>query len=177
MKSTSIKYGTIAQMLHWLSAVLIIGMIPMGLVMARMAEGPAQTGLYRLHVGLGLVVLVLTAARIIWRVIDPSPAVPSQITGLRRFVFKGIHVLQYVVLVLMLASGVAILVASGLGLAPATVVPAAISADLPPVGGHAALAKVFLVLLLAHLGGMIEYQLFHGDTLGRITPFSLRADR
>ena len=168
MKSTAINYGRIAQILHWFSALLILAMIPMGLAMTRMTEGSTQTSLYRAHVGVGLIVLLLTAARIIWRFIDPSPEMPAQITGIRKLAFKGIHILQYVMLVLMLGSGVAILVSSGLGLSPANILPEAISADLAPVGGHALLSKVFIVLLLAHLGGMIEYQLFHGNTLGRM---------
>lgn len=168
MKSTTLNYGRIAQIFHWLSALLILALIPMGLTMTRMAEGSTQTSLYRAHVGVGLIVLLLTTARIVWRFVEPSPEIPSQITGMRKLAFKGIHILQYIVLVLMLASGVAILLSSGLGLSPANVLPEAISPDLPPVGGHALLSKVFIVLLLAHLGGMIEYQLFHGDVLGRM---------
>ncbi len=168
MKSTISNYGRIAQVFHWLSALLILAMIPMGMAMTRMSEGAAQTNLYRAHVGVGLIVLLLTAARIIWRFIEPSPEMPSQVTGLRRVAFKWIHILQYIVLVLTLASGVAILLSSGLSLSPANVLPEAISADLPPVGGHALLSKVFIVLLLAHLGGMIEYQLFNGDVLSRM---------
>jgi cytochrome b561 len=149
-------------------------MIPMVVAMTRMAEGPTQTNLYRLHVAVGLLVLLLTAARIIWRMIEPSPDMPAQITGVRRLAFRGIHTLQYIVLVLTLVSGVAILLASGLGLAPATVLPEAISASLPPVRAHAVLSWLFVLLLVAHLGGMIEYQLFHGDTLGRMEPFVSR---
>jgi hypothetical protein len=32
-------------------------------------------------------------------------------------------------------------------------------------------STLFVLLLLAHVGGMIEYQVFHGDTLERMNPF------
>jgi cytochrome b561 len=144
---------------------------PDGFAMTRMAEGPTQTNLYRMHVALGLLVLLLTAIRIIWRVIDPSPDKPAQIKGMRRLAFSGMHILQYLVLVLTLISGMGILLASGLGLAPANVLPEAISARLLPAQAHTALSTLFVLLLLAHVGGIIEYQVFHGNTLRRMNPF------
>jgi len=102
MKSTTTRYGKGAQLLHWLSAFFILLLIPMGFAMARMAEGATQTNLYQMHVALGLLVLLLTAIRIIWRVMGQSPARPAQIKGMRRLAFSGIHILQYLVLILTL---------------------------------------------------------------------------
>jgi cytochrome b561 len=73
MKSTLSTYGRIAQAFHWLSTFFILAMLPLGLAMTRLAEGPVKTFLYQAHVGLGLLVLVLTAARILWRFIEPTP--------------------------------------------------------------------------------------------------------
>jgi cytochrome b561 len=174
MKSTAMSYGKVAQLLHWVSTFFILLMIPMGLAMTRMATGSTQINLYRMHVAIGLLVLLLTVVRIIWRIIEPSPAIPAHIKGVRRLAFSGIHIFQYLVLVLILISGMGILLVSGLGLSPASVLPEAINACLPPVRAHTALSIVFVLLLLAHVGGMIEYQVSHGDTLGRMNLFAIR---
>ena len=164
MMSTSTNYGRIAQIFHWLSALLILLMMPIGLAMTRIDVEPIHTNLYQAHIVLGIIVLLLTAARIVWRFVEPTPNVPSDITGLRRLAFHGIHILQYVVLALVLASGVAIMIASN-------VAPEAMSRDFPPIAGHAMLSRVFFVLLLAHLGAVIQYQIFHGKTLERMLVF------
>jgi cytochrome b561 len=82
--------------------------------------------------------------------------------------FRAIHLLQYGVLVLLLVSGSAILLGSGLGISPAAVLPDAIVRDLPPVAGHSLLAKIFMALLVMHLIGVFSYQRSSGNVLGRM---------
>jgi cytochrome b561 len=158
MKSTLSTYGRIAQAFHWLSAFFILAMLPLGLAMTRLAEGPSKTFLYQAHVGLGLLVLVLTTARIFWRFIEPTPEAPAGLSPLHKFGFKAIHFLLYFVLAVLLFSGVGVLLLSGLGLSPASVLPEAIASDLPPVFIHRIAARIYILLLLAHLGGVLLHQ-------------------
>ena len=128
---------------------------------------PAQDQLYRLHVGLGLVVLLLTAFRLVWLLRHPSPDSPPNLSPLRERAFKWNHVLLYVLLVVLLASGVAMLLLSDLGLSPGAVTAEAIQ-DVPPRTAHDIASKVFLALLLMHVAGVVNYQLKKGDTFWRM---------
>ena len=64
-------------------------------------------------------------------------------------------------------SGAAMLIGSGLGLSPRGVLPEAISDALPRTA-HSLMSKVFLLMLFAHVGGVIRYQLTKGNTLARM---------
>jgi cytochrome b561 len=168
MKSTLSTYGRMAQAFHWLSAFFILAMLPLGLTMTRLAEGSSKTFLYQAHVGLGLLVLVLTAARIFWRLIEPTPETPASLSPLHKFGFKAIHFLLYFGLVVLLFSGVGILSLSGLSLSPANVLPEAITPDLPPVSVHRIAAQIYILLLLAHLGGVLLHQFTASKVMERM---------
>ena len=160
-------YGRTTQALHWVGGLLIIVMAVLGVVMTRLPEGVAQVRLYRIHVGLGLIVLIVTTARLLWRFRDPWPDAPSGLSPVRARAFKWNHILLYAVIVVMLASGAGMLLLSGLSLSPTAVSPTAIQ-DVPPKYVHDFASKVFAVLFLMHLGGVLQYQFTKGDTLSRM---------
>ncbi len=64
MNETVAAYGRVTQISHWLSALLILAMIPIGLIMTRIEAGSGQDSLYRTHVAPGLVILALTGIRL-----------------------------------------------------------------------------------------------------------------
>ena len=160
-------YTGVAQAVHWVSALLILIMLPQGLIMKHILDaGPAQDALYRAHVGVGLAVLALTAFPA--RLAHPAPpAPPPGLSALDERAFVRTHLLLYAVLVLVIANGVGMLVASGLAPWPAGLVPADIE-DVPPRLGHAALSRVFIALLAVHLAGVLLHQLRGGDALARM---------
>ncbi|HVK91681.1 MAG TPA: cytochrome b/b6 domain-containing protein [Mycoplana sp.] len=73
------EYGIWAIGLHWLIALLILGLIGLGFVMRRTAIDPAlQFSLYQWHKSIGLVVLGLAVLRgLIWFVARHPAPVPS----------------------------------------------------------------------------------------------------
>ncbi len=160
-------YNRISQVTHWASALLILGMLGMGLAMTRIGEGEAQESLYNTHVGVGLATLALTAVRLVALVLHRWPSPPPGLSPANERAFIGTHVLLYTLLVALLASGIGTLALSGLSLAPGSIVPADIE-NVPPRMAHDVLSKVFIVLLLVHVAGVVRYQLGKGDTLGRM---------
>lgn len=167
MTEAMASYGRGTQAFHWLSALLLMGMVPAGLIMTRIAEGPLKQSLYRVHVLLGLSVLVITVIRLIWRFVEPWPPAPPGLSPVRTKVFTWNHILLYVVLVALLLSGIGMLLLSSVSLWPMTLDPEAIQ-DVPPRAVHGILSKVFVLLFLMHLGGVLQYQLRKGDTLSRM---------
>jgi cytochrome b561 len=166
MKSTSTTYGRVAVALHWLSVALIVPMVPLGLNMVGMADGPAKTTLYQTHAALGLLVGLTTVVRAAWRLREPTPATPTGIAGAHAWLYRGVHLLFYVVLVGLALSGMSILAFSGLN--AFTVTPEAINRDVLPVTGHFLLSRAYMGLFAAHLIGVLRYQFAEGNVFARI---------
>jgi cytochrome b561 len=166
LRNSEHRYGRAAQAFHWLSALLILVMWPLGIVMTRIADDAAAR-LYPVHVGLGIVVLILTILRLIWLFVDKRPATPDDIPEWRRRAFVWNHRLLYIGLLILTISGISMLLTSGLGLSPAAVTPEAI-VDSRPQQSHALLSKLFIALLIMHLGGVLSYQFTKGNTLARM---------
>lgn len=167
MSDSAQPYSRITQITHWASALLILGMLGVGLAMTRIGEGEAQEALYNAHVGMGLGALVLTAVRLVALAVHRWPSPPPGLSPLNERAFTGTHVLLYVLLVGLLASGIGMLALSGMALVPGSVVPVDID-NVPPRMAHNVLSKVFIALLLVHVAGVVRYQLGKGDTLERM---------
>lgn len=150
-----------------MSALLILFMLPLGLIMHRIHDGSIQNMLYRVHIVVGLVVLVITAARVGWRFMEPTPSSPVQLGVGRQRLFKTVHLLQYLVLIGLTVTGVAMMWSSGIGLSLFSL-DAHDIAHGAPVTWHARLSKIFIGLLLAHFLGVFEYQLLKGNILARM---------
>jgi len=85
MGARSERYTIVAITLHWVMAIAIIGMIFGGWYMSDLPDGaPGQYFLYQMHKSIGITILLLTVARILWRVMNPPPALPDDMKGLDR---------------------------------------------------------------------------------------------
>ena len=107
----------------------------------------------------------------------PSLAVSAAGTTLgARESFLGNHILQYVVVVALLVSGVSMLALSGLSLNPFRLMPEEIQ-DVAPRSAHHLFALGLIALLVMHLAGVLHYQSRQGDTFSRmgVRWFSRRA--
>ncbi len=167
MTRNAAVYGRVSIWLHWLSALLIIGLAIFGIIMTRIDAGATQNQIYRLHTLIGIIVLLLTVARLVWRFVDPWPPAPAELTGGRKQIFKWNHILLYALLVVMLTSGPAMLLFSGISLPAPNLTPDMIE-DVLPRTTHGIASKVFILLLVAHIGGVIMHQREAGNALSRM---------
>lgn len=68
------KYGFIAQGFHWLVALLLVGLLATNALRSGSAEGSDAFMFWLgLHMSFGMLVFVLTFARIVWAKITPPP--------------------------------------------------------------------------------------------------------
>ena len=74
-------YTATARVLHWVTAVLILLMIPVGIIIANEWGGPAQTFLYNLHKSIGATLIPIVIVRLIYRLMNPPPPLPDDIPG------------------------------------------------------------------------------------------------
>jgi len=62
------RYNSVAIVLHWLIALSILALLVVGWTAVLLPQGePVRPSLFAAHKSLGLTVLVLTLARIAWR--------------------------------------------------------------------------------------------------------------
>ena len=67
MADTREKFATLTVVLHWAIGLTIIGLIAVGIYMVDLPRGAFKAWLYGWHKVIGTTVLMLAAARILWR--------------------------------------------------------------------------------------------------------------
>ena len=75
----SSRYSTVAIVLHWLLALVILGMFGVGVYMTDLPFSPLRLKLYNWHKWAGVTFLALTVLRLLWRVAHRPPALPRAI--------------------------------------------------------------------------------------------------
>lgn len=179
------RYTGVAIALHWVIALAIAGMIAMGWFMGDLPDSdPRKQDLYQLHKSVGITILILTLARVAWRMMNPPPALPGEMAGWERTLSHGVHVGFYALMILMPLSGW-LYVSTAYRFDVATVLFGVISwPDIPFVGflanetGHAVvefihskLAWVAIVLLVMHVGGALKHDILDEEgVLKRMIP-------
>jgi cytochrome b561 len=94
------RYSGVAIALHWLIAAAIVAQIGLGLWMVDAIKEPASRmtafQAYQWHKSLGLTILLLSLARLAWRLAHPPPALPDTVTRFERIAARSVHWLLYV---------------------------------------------------------------------------------
>jgi cytochrome b561 len=146
-------------------------MIPLGFCMQGIESHALKLLAFRLHVGLGISVLVLTLLRLVWRWLDGSPGPLPHLARLHLRGMEAAHALLYLVLAGLSISGVVLLVQSGLAAVLLGLSSAPIPADLSqhlPRQVHAIEARFYIALLAAHVCGVLLHQFTRGEVLSRM---------
>ncbi|MGM0422736.1 MAG: cytochrome b, partial [Pseudomonadota bacterium] len=106
LRNTSTYYGSLAKLFHWTIALLIIGMLGVGFYMHGLDPTPFKFKIYTWHKSIGLLVLALVVLRLVWRLINPSPALlKAQMKTWEIKLAHLTHFLLYLCLFLMPLSG------------------------------------------------------------------------
>ena len=90
------RYTRTAIALHWIAAVLIIGNLSWGLYMVSLEFSPAKLKYYSWHKWTGVTIFVLAAARLLWRLRHPAPALPAHMPTWESRAAHASHILLYV---------------------------------------------------------------------------------
>src|SRR6218665_277649 len=96
------RYSRVAITLHWLIALAVIAMAPMGWWMTyAVNDADRQQAAYQVfqfHKSLGFTILALTVARLVWRLLHRAPPLPDGLKAWERFAAHGVHAGFYVLL-------------------------------------------------------------------------------
>ena len=186
--NTRETYGLVAQLLHWLTALLILVMFPLGLFMHELPAGTADEATYKawfysLHKTIGVCVFVVALIRVTWAFVSPHPRPLNSDRKFETLAAQTVHWMLYGAIIVMPLTGWLHHAATE-GFAP---IWWPLSQDLPFVPKDPQLAKLFgtahyftAILLglsiVLHIGGALKHVVVdHDDTLHRMLPGKYRA--
>jgi cytochrome b561 len=95
----SAAYTVTARVLHWITAALVLTMLPLGLVIANKWGGPWQDALYNLHRSIGTVVMLIILVRLGYRLTHKPLPLPDEIPPEQRIAARATHWSLYALLV------------------------------------------------------------------------------
>lgn len=177
-------YGAIAQTMHWLTVILVILAWALGIFGDDLPKGtPRQVGL-SVHLGVGIAILVLLVARLMWRAVNPPPI--AEATEFGGWLGKWgdpaaaiAHYTLYALLVAVPVAGIVLQFARGdaLPLFSLAAIPspwlkdAAFAHNVKEV--HEILAHALVVIAAFHaIAALIHHWVFQDRTLIRMLPHS-----
>lgn len=178
--SRTVRYSRVAIALHWAIATLVLSTIPLGWYGATFETDLAQSAT-NLHKSIGISILALTLARIVWRVTHRPPALPDAMAPALRWIAKATHVLFYVLLLILpltgwwMSSAVPERHAFGFGLfdVPFLPVPRGFASAGPAHFVHVNLAWLMVALAMLHIAAALKHRFIdHDAILARMLPIS-----
>jgi cytochrome b561 len=164
-------YTITARVLHWLTAVLILSTIPLGLIIAQVWGGPLQDFLYDLHRSIGALIIPLMLLRLIHRRANPPLPLPNDIPAIQQFAAHATHWGLYALLLVQPIIG---WIATSAYRAPITVFG---WFDLPPIWPenrpfselmfsiHGLIGTVIAGLVAVHIGGALFHHFVRKDSV------------
>jgi len=166
-KGTPRRYGNVATALHWTIAAAVFATLPLGFLAAHAPDTHSAKILLRLHVPLGLLILLLTLARAAWWLVDRRPIAIGGQPRWQIGVAHGLHALLYIVPLLLGASGIGLMIQSGAAPVLFTGASTALPrfADLAPMAAHWLAAFTLTALLGAHILAACYHQFYRRDRL------------
>ena len=140
------RWGQIARILHWTSAVLMLAALPMGLFVTVLKASPERAEFLAAHIGIGVSVFWLLLLRIMAQRASPGPASPNGAARLNKLAL-------YLVLAALPVSGLLLASASGVPVLGFTLPEATTQ---PPVRAlHIWLSALFAAAFAAHAGAVV----------------------
>ena len=172
-------YSGTAKLLHWLVALCVLTIIPVGFWMNM--EGPYQNQLFNLHKSLGVLILGLMIVRIAYRLLAGAPAAEPGIARWQKAISSAVHGILYILLIGLPIAGYIANSAYG---ANGTPTPFFGLFELPPIVGpkeelsksifsvHKIVGWVVGGLVVLHIGGAMMHFLKGDGVMQRMIPKS-----
>lgn len=172
LTNTKQKWGWVSISLHWITAILILGLATVGLYMTELPTSPSKIQIYALHKSFGITVLVLTVLRILWRFLTKTPEDIDSATRFQIISAKIVHIVMYALLLLIPLSGWLYNSASGYPLRWFNLVslPKLFTGFNPDIKqlahlAHESLFYILASLLLIHAGAALWHHYVKRDTI------------
>ncbi|WP_068092827.1 cytochrome b [Novosphingobium rosa] len=178
------RYSVVAILLHWLIAALILTNLALGWWMQTL-EGLAQFEKFQLHKSIGILVLLLSMLRLLWRAMHKAPPYPETMKPWEKLAASSVHWLLYAIMIGMPLTGWLLVSTSAFNLptllfhmVPWPHLPvhdwpmeARMQLNHLSEGTHKALAFGTAGLVALHVGAALKHQIIARDkVLSRMLP-------
>ncbi|MGB7316887.1 MAG: cytochrome b/b6 domain-containing protein [Planktotalea sp.] len=181
--NTARSYGSLAKTFHWLTVLLILTAIPLGIISNRL---PFETGdqlafkalMFSLHKTVGVTAFFVALARILWAISQTKPAGLHPERRAETLLAELVHWLLYGSLVLVPLTGW-IHHAATTGFAPIWwpfgqnlfFVPKSETLAATTAGLHIVFERVLMISIILHIAGALKHHFIDkDDTLRRMLP-------
>ncbi|MDN5247697.1 MAG: cytochrome b [Wolbachia endosymbiont of Tyrophagus putrescentiae] len=156
------KYNLGLRVIHWLMAILIIGMICAGFYMKSLpVTNEMKFNIYAIHKACGITILGLVIVRILFRMLTHVPPLTINISRLTVCLSKTVHLGLYATMLLMPLSGYVMSSASGREIKYFFHIPLLISKNekLASTANqlHSMLAYFTVLLITLHIVGALKH--------------------
>ncbi|MGH8050005.1 MAG: cytochrome b [Arenimonas sp.] len=178
IKNSSQTWGSLNIGLHWLTVILILSLMVVGLIMTELPNGPQKIQIYAMHKSFGLTVLALTVIRLLWRLFSITPEEVPDTPKWQSWAAKFTHGVLYILLFAMPISGWLYNSAAGFPLKYFGLF------KLPKLSGydpqlkemagdaHETFFYILALLMLMHAGAALKHHYLDKDnTLTRMLPW------
>lgn len=183
ISNTAERYGGVAKTFHWLTALLILTLIPLGWYANQLPydtepQLAQKAWLFSLHKTLGVLAFFVALFRILWAMSQPKPGLLNADKPLESKAAEVVHWLLYGALVIVPLSGW-IGHAAAAGFAPIwwplgqnlPLVPKSVAVEHFASAVHFVSTKVLIAALLLHVAGALKHHIIDKDaTLRRMLP-------
>lgn len=170
-------YSATARVLHWVAALLVAILVPVGLAMTRTGEGPLTNALYELHKSFGILIFVVMLARAAFRLVNGAPPPAPGLTSIELFLSKAVHIALYALLLVMPISGYVgvSMCCSPVNLFWTIPVPISFTGSEATVKSilwmHSTASYVLIGLFILHIAGVVNHAMIkHDGVLARMWP-------
>jgi cytochrome b561 len=170
-------YTHTAKALHWLIALMIFAVFPLGLYMHDLKLSPVKLQLYSYHKWAGMTVLLLVIVRLLWRITHRPPAL--SLPRLQQIASNAVHHLLYVLMFAIPLSGWLMSSAKGFQTVLFGILPLPDLLAKDKVLGHTlenvhqSLNYLLLLLVAVHIAAALKHHFIDRDqVLTRMLPKS-----
>lgn len=178
IRNTRERWGAVSQFLHWLIVALIALQAALGLTGLLLPLGVEKLATLARHKSIGITILGLAVLRLLWRWVNPTPPLPSNLKPHERFLARFTHAALYVLLFAMPLTGWTMSSARGFPVSwfnlfeLPDLVPKSTALYNTLVATHAVLACSLAVVVALHVAGAVKHHfVLRDDTLRRMLPF------
>jgi cytochrome b561 len=105
IRNTTSSWGSVARAFHWILGITILGMLAFGWWMNHIPARPDRFFYRNIHADIGYAVLLLTMLRLLWRLMNPTPALPPDTSRWQRIAAHISHGGIYVLIILVTMMG------------------------------------------------------------------------
>ncbi len=181
IRNTPETYGSLSKILHWVMALIVIGLLGVGIWMTGLERNdPIRPAVYGLHKSFGVLALALGVIRVAWALWSRSPALPGALQRWEVLASKASAAVLYLLMLVIPFSGWVMSSLKGypvkffgLFTLPELAGKDEVLAETPHTA-HWVLGYIMIAVLAAHVAGAIKHRYLddapEADVLARMLP-------